>query len=168
MWCLNLHQLSNVLMNTWPRMKMTQRNMNNFSHSDESVEKIGETGQTVVYIFPGGNACVKKGKQIAEVRQQTHKTAERSSRQVIDAGPWLDDQSNESQVDGEEYMGASQDDSSPNLQVVGKRLVQSGLINATQLEVAMYDQAALELNLVDILLARGWVKRADVDIVLSA
>ncbi|MGF1495475.1 MAG: hypothetical protein ACFB8W_01440, partial [Elainellaceae cyanobacterium] len=40
---------------------------------------------------------------------------------------------------------------------LGKQLLQMGIISATQLEVAKYDQSTSGLSLVEVLLARGWV-----------
>ncbi|NEP43560.1 MAG: hypothetical protein F6K35_31770 [Okeania sp. SIO2H7] len=49
---------------------------------------------------------------------------------------------------------------------VGERLVDAGIINSTQLQVALYDQKAMKLRLGDVLIARGWADQATLDAVL--
>ncbi|MEB3232980.1 MAG: hypothetical protein VKJ64_18390 [Leptolyngbyaceae bacterium] len=105
--------------------------------------KVGDTGNTVVYIFPSGNACVKKGKK-----------EEVQSVPVVVSQP--------------QPLVPLQSSSAVSAQSIGDRLVQAGLITANQLQVALYDQQSMNLDLSEVLSARGWIDEATFQTFLSA
>ena len=124
-------------------MNMTQFQEEYPTYTKEPVAKIGETGGTIVYIFPEGKACVKKGKR----RRQgsSPETSEAASISAANKNSWKNGQSGD----------------------MGDRLVAAGVINATQLQVALYDQKAMNLQLIEVLIARGWADQETLDSVLA-
>lgn len=100
------------------------------------VEILGKTGQTVIYVFPSGNAQVERGKVAAE------------QPQIIQTQPKLDQQ---------DAMAAS----TPEISLSPlERLVEAGLLTVIQKEVVQYDQAATGMTVEEILVARGWFDEA--------
>ena len=145
-------------------INMTQPNKEHPTYTRTPVSKIGETGGTVVYIFPGGKACVKKGKKgqktSPKVKAPGLPTAKSRLKKAAPVHP-----SPAKSSDAVNSQPSSP--SSFSIQKVGDRLVDAGVINSTQLQVALYDQKAMKLRLGDVLIARGWVDQATLDTVLS-
>ena len=146
-------------------INMTQPKKEHPTYTKEPVSKIGETGGTVVYIFPGGKACVKKGekgkKAASSMKVPGMSTAKKRLQKT---GPVPTPAANPTHsVDPQ----ASSPFSTQRVQRVGDRLVEAGVINSTQLQVALYDQKAMKLRLGDVLIARGWTDQSTLDSVLS-
>lgn len=151
---------------------MTQSQKKHLTYTKEPVSKIGETGGTVVYIFPGGKACVKKGKKRPKNSAPAHaKTANISTEQSDGSTVAEVDKAvkeTRQQPSNTQTSEFSVDQSTQTtVQKVGDRLVQAEVINSTQLQVALYDQKTMNLRLGDILIARGWLDQATLDSVLS-
>ncbi|MGK7887896.1 MAG: hypothetical protein AB4042_01080 [Leptolyngbyaceae cyanobacterium] len=152
---------------------MTQSTLDKRSHppaNPEPTYKVGETGDTVVYIFPSGNACVKKGAKKAR-QSESAPTANVSAsvppkppappRPPAPKPPVAFRQPTPPKPPAPSSSSASAPQS------VGDRLVQSGLISANQLQVALYDQQSMNLELVEVLIARGWLDEAQLEGFLS-
>lgn len=109
------------------------------------VEILGKTGQTVVYIFPSGNAKVKRGKVSSELPkaqgQGREQSASASTPKAQVASP-------------PQPQPRFSKPSNPVALI--DRLVQVGLLSAVQKEVVQYDQAATGMAVEEILSARGW------------
>lgn len=154
---------------------MTQSTKQHLTYTKEPVTKIGETGDTVVYIFPGGKACVKKG----DKSSQGVSAASKSSVPNV-SGPMTKEEKSVSRVQ-KFVRNANQQASKSKVyasaprskaqnigkELVGDRLVRAGIINATQLQVALYDQKTMNLGFGDVLIARGWIDQATLDSMLG-
>jgi len=142
---------------------MTQFNTSQHqTHSSQTpVSKIGETGDTVVYIFPGGRAQVEKGKDRAKKRKQT-KSRSKVVRTSANPSHAEDRQPSSSQPVSRLATAKT------TAFDLGDRLVAAGVISQTQLEVARYDQESMNLDLCDVLLARGWMTKDGLTSFLSA
>ena len=103
-------------------------------HTD--VEVLGKTGQTVIYVFPSGNAQVERGKVAGEPSHTPSKPQPNFDQQDSKTAP------------------VTETPKSPVAAV--ERLVQAGLLSAIQQEVVQYDQAATGMTVEEILIARGW------------
>lgn len=154
---------------------------------EAAVQIIGETGGTVVYIFPGGDARVQKGKKLSESFQETaQKTGSltsssdsytRSSTAASIASPSAVASPKkarpQSPISPLAHPGVQKNRSnSPNLaqtarpmssaadaEALGKKLVEAKLISSVQLQVAKYDLETSSMGLAEILIARGWVSQ---------
>ncbi|NEQ98898.1 MAG: hypothetical protein F6K30_19620 [Cyanothece sp. SIO2G6] len=121
--------------------------------------KVGETGDTVVYIFPSGNACVKKGKKTSQSEQPSKPSVLAPGYPKPPAPPKLPTRP---------QPPAPPKAAMTTTQPIGDRLVQAGLITATQLEVARYDQQSMNLEIEEVLIARGWIDEAALKRFLAA
>lgn len=152
---------------------MTQSKKEHLTYTKGPVSKIGETGGTVVYIFPGGKACVKKGEKgkksekaenVSSPLKEPEMAAAKSRRQKATTVPMPTVKS--SSTVSKQAVSPSPL-STQTIKRVGDRLVDAGIINTTQLQVALYDQKAMKLRLGDVLIARGWVDQLTLDAVLT-
>ncbi|MEM9213138.1 MAG: hypothetical protein AAGD25_02230 [Cyanobacteria bacterium P01_F01_bin.150] len=161
---------------------MIQSNKEHLTYTKGPVTKIGETGGTVVYIFPGGKACVKKGKKEGEDSSQIQAKATKSvepknlaaNKAAVKQRKQVVMHPNVNQVSRQQAAKVKTSDEGDFSQItqtnepkIGDRLVQAGVINSTQLQVALYDQKAMKLRLGDVLIARGWIDQATLNEVLS-
>ncbi len=103
-------------------------------HAD--VEILGKTGQTVIYVFPSGNAQVERGKVAGE-----------PSHTPIEPQPNFDQQHAKTVPVPETPESSAS---------TVERLVEAGLLSAIQQEVVQYDQAATGMTVEEVLIARGW------------
>jgi hypothetical protein len=97
--------------------------------SDEAEQRLGETGQTVVYIFPDGDAMPERNSQ---------KATTRIDRLLADkpAG------SETNLTDPESLIDA---------------LLLDGLLTEAQVQVGRFDQQITGMSIVEALLARNWL-----------
>lgn len=102
---------------------------------DQSVYTLGQTGDTVVYIFPGGNALLDR-----ENKSVGHKL-----------------KTLEPQVAAKQATVAEMELASEQEKALVTRLVREGQITEAQYTVASYDQKITGLTLVEALIARGWL-----------
>ncbi|NET08736.1 MAG: hypothetical protein F6K16_29380 [Symploca sp. SIO2B6] len=143
-----------------------------YPYTQEPVSKLGETGGTVVYIFPDGDARVKKGKKDTEgtvkksdqsrftvPKPPSHiklQDTSKSGKQAIPKPP--------SQI---KRVGKSLNEAQTVPQnidkTIGDRLVEAGVISSTQLQVALYDQQTMSLSIDEILIARGWIDQNTIE-----
>ena len=152
---------------------MTQSKKEHPTYTKGPVSKIGETGGTVVYIFPGGKACVKKGekgkknekgeKASSALNEPKIATA-KNQRPKVKTVPMSTVKSSPTV---KKQVSSPSPLSTQTIKRVGDRLVDAGIINPTQLQVALYDQKAMKLRLGDVLIARGWVDQSTLDAVLT-
>ncbi|MGB3491160.1 MAG: hypothetical protein WBA57_00420 [Elainellaceae cyanobacterium] len=178
---------------------------------DSAIKVIGETGGTVVYVFPSGNARVKKGKKLSEIvgegdSKTDHpspqsassqastapasksksassqsksaspkpsfspsskpSTAEKQQRGNAFIPSWAHDRGEDHHSDHSKFAPSPRSRSnapvaSPTVtaDALGQKIVNAGLISATQLEVAKYDLTTSTMELAEILIARGWVNQ---------
>ena len=159
---------------------MTYQSSTTVSEQEEaSVQVLGETGGTIVYIYPSGNARVKKGKKSTLINPtQSHSVSNQGNttqstqapRQhhdvVVQVPPSPSSQSNtrahqkaaptiQPSVQTNHAKPSSQ--TTTVKQQLGDYLLKKRLVTHTQLEVAKYDLRTSGLSLEEILLARGWV-----------
>ena len=147
--------------------------------NDASVQVLGETGGTVVYIYPSGNARVKKGKKSTLLNsEQRHsvsnqgsatqiKQSSRPHQNVAVKSPPIspsqsnarDNQKVSSKIQKSVQPASVQSSAQAPApkQQLGDYLLKKRLITHTQLEVAKYDLRTSGLSLEEILVARGWV-----------
>lgn len=151
---------------------------------DPDVEVIGETGGTVVYVFPGGNAGVKKGKKLAERLEEGAKLSNSSQAPSISSAV----SKKQNAARSETVSPRSQSVTSPanhspakasgqtaqpqfhcesmptatDAEALAQTLVSSNLISPMQLQVAQYDVSASGMSLLDVLVARGWISKETV------
>lgn len=97
--------------------------------SGETTEILGKTGQTVVYVFPQGVAYKSRNKQDLFSQLDPIK-AELPT--LLEAEPIAPE-------------------------ALIHRLVDRGQLTEGQMQVARYDQQTTGMNLVDALMARGWL-----------
>ena len=151
-----------ILVNTEAASNMTQATMKHPTYAKEPIEKIGETGGTVVYIFPGGKACVKKGKKSEKAETSSEKVAPTPLKsKPVDLA--VAAQSNVSTVS----KATEQTHQLPDAPKIGDRLVAAGVISPIQLQVALYDQSHMNMRLGDVLIARGWIDQETLESALS-
>ncbi|GEM_PF-3792286 len=160
------------------------------SHNPESaVQIIGETGGTVVYVFPGGDARVKKGKKLVERLRETAQATDSLIYRPDESIPSLtispDTQlnlkkprpkpliSSSLRQGGQANSGdrpkkspsshsgskAASVASSLDTTTLGQKLIEAKLISEIQLQVATYDLQTSSMGLAEILIARGWVTK---------
>jgi len=158
-----------------------------------SAQVLGETGGTVVYIFPDGNASVKKGKKAKLLSQskgsELHEVVSTLSEPASSPQRHTSNRSTQNQrsalkppppppvhAGSKLNSGISINSSSKRNEPKGHVLKESklqqqldtyllkqGLVTSTQLEVAKYDSENSGLSLEDVLLARGWVTQEAID-----
>ncbi len=161
---------------------MTDRASNTApEENDIPIQVLGETGGTVVYIFPNGSARVKKGKKLTlasapekSVSNQGNLTRPEPSSQTssIAIKPPPPPRSQSSQLNCPEPSSARNTATqtvhpAPKVnsgaqtidvtQRLRRYLLKQGLVTTIQLEVAQYDSTASGLSLEDALVARGWI-----------
>lgn len=151
-----------IPINTEAVSNMTQATMKHPTYTKGPIEKIGETGGTVVYIFPGGQACVKKGKK----NEKTETPPTTGSPKPLPTNN-IELESDQSKLNAISHSPKPihQATDAPK---IGDRLVEAGIISPMQLQVALYDQAHMNMRLGDVLIARGWIDQETLESALSA
>ncbi|MEL6221792.1 MAG: hypothetical protein AAFR31_04000 [Cyanobacteria bacterium J06627_8] len=155
------------------------------------IEVLGETGGTIVHVFPNGNARVKKGKktgstsprhQSVQPQGRTTKAPKASASKSKPNGnlqapppPSLrpgclafgvktySDADNLSRANRTDSVDASSNHQKTSAKDLEDFLLKQNLVTAVQLEVARYDQSASSMSLEEILVARGWVTQDVID-----
>ncbi|MGP1383074.1 MAG: hypothetical protein ACTS2F_05900 [Thainema sp.] len=147
------------------------------------VEILGKTGQTVIYVFPSGNAQVKRGQVPSEHRESQPKTespspasstspaqlaipAHTTPTQIVPvqtvpiqtASLAQPAPGSQSQLNYQVHHQPESQTQSPANAI--EQPVQAGLLSAVQKEVVQYDQAATGMAIEEILVARGWFNEA--------
>lgn len=97
--------------------------------SEDKIYTLGETGDTVIYIFPNGNALMDR---------ETDAIADKLQSAT----------SHPAKADPAQFVPSAD---------LGERLVAEGVITTAQYSVARYDQAATGMSLMEALIARGWL-----------
>lgn len=99
---------------------------------EESVYTLGKTGDTVVYIFPDGDALLERTRQPSPQSAQlsTHTPAPIHSGSALSA-------------------------------TLEQLIREAGLITVAQYAVAAYDQETTGMSLLEVLEMRGWITAAD-------
>lgn len=139
---------------------MTQATRKHPTYTKGPIERIGETGGTVVYIFPGGKACVKKGKKSEKSNTSSAKGSSKRPDVKIESEVGI--------VQPDTAAVSQQAHPATDAPKIGDRLVEAGVISPTQLQVALYDQSHMNMRLGDVLIARGWIDQDTLESALSA
>lgn len=124
-------------------------------HAD--VEILGKTGQTVIYVFPSGNAQVEWGEVSVEPSQTQSRPRPRLLSDATSSAPSTSPVTPSATA---ATVHLTQSNSSDDPATIVERLVQAGLLSAVQKDVIQYDQAATGMTLEEILIARGWFNEA--------
>ncbi|PSN18945.1 hypothetical protein C7271_09870 [filamentous cyanobacterium CCP5] len=124
------------------------------------VYTLGTTGDTVVYVFPNGDALLERSsclddRAIADSHEYLEEAGGRNSIRAAELPP--SEESNELRSDDFKTDDFKTDD----LKTLEKRLLDAGLITSAQYSVASYDQAITGMSLLEVLEMRGWLAAAD-------
>ncbi len=105
------------------------------SNADDADYVLGQTGDTVIYIFPSGDALMNRDADEAPAVLVEHqkKTASRASAPPNPANPTPDDAA------------------------LIDRLLAEGRLTVAQVQVARYDQEVTGMSLAESLTLRGWI-----------
>jgi hypothetical protein len=151
---------------------------------DSSIQVLGETGGTIVHVFPNGKASIKKGKRKDLTFQADQSVQNKDSAPPNPSFPQSSLRRNHNgslqcppsppplhpgclafsvTTLSDAEHSASSNHQAKSLKDLERYLVQHKLITSTQLEVARYDMSASAMSLEEILIARGWITQEAID-----
>ncbi len=112
-----------------------------FSDSTDADYVLGQTGKTVVYIFPTGDALMNRDAATAPATLVEHQRKQ--------GDPTVAQQP--------EKTDAVADTASANDTLLVDDLLAAGKLTVAQIQVARYDQSVTGLSLKEALILRGWL-----------
>jgi hypothetical protein len=104
-------------------------------YADETDGHLGETGQTVVYVFPKGTAYTLRNK--TKLFDQLDLAA--NEQPTLLEAPTV------------------------NVEAIVNRLVQQGQLTKAQVQVGQYDHESTGMTLLEALVTRGWLSQEQAD-----
>ncbi|MFH7245798.1 MAG: hypothetical protein ACHWZW_23460 [Spirulina sp.] len=105
------------------------------SHADDADYVLGQTGDTVIYIFPSGDALMNRDAAEAPAALVDHQQRKAS---YVPVPP-------------------TSDAHSPDDAALIDRLLAEGRLTVAQVQVARYDQEVTGMSLAESLTLRGWI-----------
>jgi hypothetical protein len=105
---------------------------------------LGETGDTVIYIFPGGEALMNRDAEIASavLAQHEQPCQDTTFSPVTNSFLINDDQLASTPTDEADWVD---------------RLLAEGKLTIAQIQVGRYDQETTGISLAEALTLRGWI-----------
>lgn len=133
-----------------------------FSMSEETIYTLGKTGDTVIHVFPNGQARMNRraktdAPHLSKSQHVGPEKAEFFKAPGVDAveHPKTNSRTNsKSSFRGADLTSHPESISTEDL---GQSLIQTGAITPGQYQVACHDQAATGMSLIEALVARGWL-----------
>ncbi|HEY9880034.1 MAG TPA: hypothetical protein V6D29_16385 [Leptolyngbyaceae cyanobacterium] len=128
--------------------------------SEETIYTLGKTGDTVIHVFPNGNARMhRRGKTNSQQTSKAHtpQPEEVKLLKVHSANPVIPAVTDSQQTYPSKSLTPMSNSESASVEVLGQSLIQAGLITPGQYQVACHDQAVTGMSLIEALVARGWL-----------